>query len=466
MQFHAMNRIPGRAALSAARPAVRLVSFQPGLPPRLPTVDPDSQCDCACFAVEGMELPRLSAPVSFYLELTPICNNRCPGCGNAFVEPGQRVIQPHDAPLSIEGWREILDQIKPYARRLKLTGGEPTLHPEFEAIVQEVASLNIPFMLFSNGRWAAPQRLVRFLGELPQFEGFLISLHGPNATSHEAFTATIGSFGQALTGVRTAVKAGLPVSLSCVLTRYNWPLVGLMADLAQELGAASLVFNRYIGPDASNLAPSPEALRVAVQQIVALRAAGQPVKLGNCLPTCFASTDQAGCLAGLAFFTVDPWGQVRPCNHATLNCGNLRQQSVAQIWHSPAMEQWRHIQPEACQGCPALPTCRGGCRAESLVRGADPLITALAVTGEAAPRQTVLFYGEARPVGRFERRPEAFGTLLLAGNRLYPVARRDERVLSMLDGQNTLRQIEARWGTAAVELVVSLYHQGMVDLQN
>jgi radical SAM protein with 4Fe4S-binding SPASM domain len=413
-----------------------------------------------------MELPRLSAPVSFYLELTPVCNNRCPGCGNAFVEPGKRAVQPCKAPLPADGWQEILGQLGPYARRLKLTGGEPTLHPEFEAIVHNIADTNIPFMLFSNGRWAEPQRLVEFLGALPQFEGFLISLHGPNATSHEAFTATPGSFEQALVGVRTAVQGGLPVSLSCVLTRYNWPLVKIMADLARELGAASLVFNRYIGPDAARLAPSPEALRVAIQQIVALRAAGRPVKLGNCLPTCFEATDQAGCLAGLAFFTVDPWGEVRPCNHASLNCGNLKEHSVAEIWRSPAMEQWRRIQPEACQGCPALSTCRGGCRAEALFRGSDPLITAPLVPAESTPGQTVLLYGEARPVGRFERQAEVFGTLLMAGNRLYPVPRRDERILSMLDGQSTLRQIEARWGTTAVELVVSLYQNGMVDLKN
>ncbi|RPI57555.1 MAG: hypothetical protein EHM56_03475, partial [Chloroflexi bacterium] len=79
---------PGSAL--SRRWRVELVGHRPTLPPRLATVECDSQCDCACYALEGDEIPLLSAPISFYLELTPECNNRCPGCGNTIVERGGR----------------------------------------------------------------------------------------------------------------------------------------------------------------------------------------------------------------------------------------------------------------------------------------------------------------------------------------------------------------------------------------
>lgn len=455
-----------------SEPAVTLVPSP--TPPRARPVgvEPDSQCDCACYAVEGEELPPLSAPVSFYLELTSACRNRCPGCGNVFVEPGGRLQENAGSRrqggygLPASGWREILDRLEPYAFRLKLTGGEPTLHPEFEAILEQVAALDIPFSLLTNGCWPRARRLIDLLQEVPHFEGFLISLHGPDAARHEAFTRTPGSFVHALVGLRLAVEAGLPASLSCVITAHNWHLVDEVLHLARRSGAESAVFNRYLGT--GSLAPSEDQLRAAVERVGVLRAGGAPVKLGNCLPACFVETGQAGCLAGLAFFTVDPWGQVRPCNHAPLYCGSLLEQTVDQIWHSPAMEQWRTSYPQQCLDCPALPTCRGGCRAEALMRGAgaDPLMRQPLPARQAPPPEPLHLYEGARPVPHFSQRTEAFGHLLICGNRLLPLGAEAGAILARLDGQTTLRQIEAAYGAAGLSLVGTLYQQGMIELRN
>ena len=457
-------------------PAVTLVSYPTAPCAPSAIAEPDSQCDCACYAVEGQELPPLSAPVSFYLELTAACHNRCPACGNVFARgearvPGSHRPGPRDQggpELPSSAWKEILARLAPYAFRLKLTGGEPTLHPEFEAIAEQVATLDIPFSLLTNGRWLQARRVVDLLKTVPRFEGFLISLHGPDAACHQAFTQTPGSFAGALSGLRLAVEAGLPASLSCVITAHNWRLVDEMLHLGRQLQAESVVFNRYLGPGVGGLAPTSGQLRSAVERVVALRAGGEPVKLGNCLPACFVESDQAGCLAGLAFFTVDPWGRVRPCNHAPLFCGSLLEQTVDQIWHSPGMERWRNSYSPQCQACPALATCRGGCRAEALMEGSagDPLMRAPLHASEAPAPQPLLLYEQARPVARFVQRAEAFGSLLLCGNRLLPVGAEAGPLLAGLDGRATLRQIEAAHGPPGLSLVGLLYQQGMIELLN
>ncbi len=444
---------------------VELVGNQPALPGRLASVECDSQCDCACYALEGDEVPLLSAPISFYLELTPDCNNRCPGCGNTFVPRGGRARGGRQArPLDAAGWRRIVDRLAPHALRLKLTGGEPTLHPEFEDIVAEVASLGIPFTLFTNGRWQRPARTVCLLHEMDGCQGLLVSLHGATARAHEAFSGVAGSFAETLATVRLAIAGDLPVSLSCVITRWNWRQVDDMLALARRLHVESVVFNRYLGPGLPHLVVSDGQFAQAASRVARLRAAGHPVKLGNCLPTCFLDTGQAGCLAGLAFFSVDPWGRVRPCNHAPVICGNLLESTVEEIWGSPELEAWRSSVPAGCATCPMLPTCRGGCRAQAMLLGlpADPLIQKALPLRRTTPER-VAFYREARPVGLFEWRQEAFGSVLMHGNRLLAVAPDQEVALGLLDGSRTLHEIESTCGPRALSLIANLYHDGMVE---
>jgi radical SAM protein with 4Fe4S-binding SPASM domain len=462
------RRSTGSSEGSRVEITVKLVAFDPGLPLRSETLDPDSQCDCACFAVEGKQLPILQAPVSFYLELTPFCNSHCPSCGNVFVEHApRRASAGMPSPLSAAEWRQLLDKIRPYALRLKLTGGEPTIHPQFGAITAAVDKLRIPFTLITNGRWSGPDTICTLFKGMAHFQGFLVSLHGSTAASHEAFTRVKGSFAETLSNIRAATDAGLSVSLSCIITRRSWHQIDEILETAREIGANSVVFNRYLGLDTAGLAPAPGELQSAVQRIRTLRTYGAPVKLGNCVPECLVVSEQAACLAGVAFFTVDPWGRVRPCNHAPLTCGDLRQQTVDEIWHSPGMEQWRKLYPLQCQHCDSFTTCGGGCRAQAMVAGQDrdPLMTTPHCVKDKPHRVEWALYEKVRPVGQFVRRPEKFGTLLMAGNRLMPVGSDMTSILDRLDGHTTLEQISAAYGANGLSFVASLYQQGMIDLR-
>lgn len=452
---------PGKLAAS-------LVSYDPGLPARLDAHEPDTQCDCACYAVEAEFLPRLQSPVSFYLELTADCNSHCSSCGNVFSGPSFRQSTFGAPPPLAEGqWAQVLHKLQPLAYNLRLTGGEPTLHPQFKQITATASDMEIPFTVFTNALWDSPQRLCTHLGNLAAFQGLLVSLHGPTPNTHDAFTGKSGSFIQSLANIHTALRAGLHTSISCVITRHNWNLIEDMVETADEICASSLVFNRLLDPNNGELVPSREELRSAIRTIQDLRNSGRAVKLGNCLPACFVPTEQAGCLAGLAFFTVDPWGKVRPCNHASAVCGDLLHQTVEDVWQSPAFEQWRNAYPEQCGTCLAFSSCRGGCRAQgvNMSHNADPLITRPLKTRSVPKSPDIALYEHARPKGVFARRQEEFGTLLLSQNRLYPVSRTMQRTLESLDGNTTLRQIQANHGQPGLNLVASLYSAGMIELQ-
>lgn len=405
----------------------------------------------------------LSVPFLYALELTARCTNRCPGCGNVFTD---RTPQP----LSCAQWRRVLTQLKPHVHRLKLTGGEPTLHPEFATIVSTIHELGIPFALFTNARWPYPPALIALLRDTPECRGLLVSLHGATAATHDTFTGVPGSFDEMIANVKRAVAASLVVNTNTVITGHNYAEIGDIIQLSRAVGARHVVFNRYLGPPLPGIEPTEEELRQAVQVIDAERrlAAGtrQPVvKFGNCIPQCFYPSSSTGCLAGVAYCTVDPWGNVRPCNHAPLTCGNLLERSLEDIWHGPAMERWRNLVPEMCWQCAEIPQCRGGCRAQAMIRDldADPLMSG-PLPAQEKPHLELSLYAGSRPIGRFSRRLEPFGYVLVRGTHIVLVEAQVEPILNALDGTLTLWQVREKFGQAALDFLGSLYRKGLVEM--
>lgn len=331
----------------------------------------NAQCDCAC--PDGSCPEQVAAgPLIAHLELTAACNNSCVGCcnittfGHDYNHPG----------IMAEGqWATILSRLRPHLQRVKLTGGEPTLHYDFSRIVGLLNDMAIPFDLFTNGRWHNPDALVRLLTQSDCFGSCLISLHGPTASVHESFTGVADSFGETKKNILSAIGKGLPVVLSTIITQQNYFLTDDMLSLCEVLGCSHIVFNRYVGPFLPDISPSPQQLREAVQRVDALRSEGHRCKFSVCIPQCFTPSSSQGCMAGIAACTIDPWGNMRPCNHAPLIVGNLFRQGLEEVWYSRLMVQWRKS-PDVCHGCSAFSWCRGGCRAQALLSGEnhDPLI--------------------------------------------------------------------------------------------
>lgn len=316
--------------------------------------------DCACHASDlhlrwnGMDLAFL------FLELTPACNNRCPGCSNVFTT--RRV----EAPLSGSQWLEIIERIQPNVQWLKLTGGEPTLHPDFEKIVAYLNRCNLPFRLLTNGRWPNFSQTLALLVESPMLESLLISLHGPDDRSHEAFTGMPGSFDDAVSAAMQAAEARLKVATSMVITRYNWNRVEEMVQFALSMGVDHVAFNRYIGHPLPGLEATLEQSISALRRVEHLRSRGAPVRFGTPVAQCSFPNSTMPCLAGKAFVTVDPWGRVRPCNHTPLVLGDLLQDALEDIL--ALAKAWHFDTPDPCGDCVLLDACGAGCRAELMLR--------------------------------------------------------------------------------------------------
>lgn len=424
--------------------------------------------DCACGVSIGPLPPVASVPLLYSLELTPACNNHCVGCYNVFLPSksmqGNARIQRN--PLSLQGWQTILDKIGPNAHRLKLSGGEPTLHPNFRAIVRYIQELDIELVLFTNARWPQPNALVEFLSGVPQLVGMLVSLHGARAESHEAFTGVPGSFMETIRNVERAISKGIPVSTSTVLTAANVDEIVEIVALSKSLGAHHAVVNRYLGPLEAELAASKSELVDAVKVIETLRSQGEQIGYGVCLPQCLIANSSTACLAGVTYCTIDPWGNMRPCNHSSLIAGNLLYQSVADAWYSVEMERFRNAVPFQCENCHAIDHCHGGCRAIAMELGTarDPLM-GKPLSHSASSPQILYLHPQMRPLARYDERMDRQARILVRGNAAIAVVAETAPILAALDGHTTLSDIQQAFGQPGLSFVGTLYQGGLVELQ-
>lgn len=401
----------------------------------------------------------LSAPVHYTIELTPQCNNRCVGCGNVEFS-----VNP---PLPAWKWRAVFAAIRPHVAHVRISGGEPTLHPEFETIVDVLAENDIHFTLFSNGRWADPEILVEKSAVTPQCKGVLVSLHGHVADTHDAFTGVPGAFSETVNNISLAVQSGIFMATNTVITRLNFDRLHEIIRLSKRLGAKHAIFSRYVTVRDVGLSPTDAQLQHAMKTIESARQGGASAEYSVCIPRCFTPSSSYGCLSGITYCVIDPWGNLRPCSHVPIICGNVLERPVREIWNGREMQSWRDLIPADClENCVFLSKCRGGCRAMAILnnRNEDPLMRGAVTDIPETPSKPMVLYEGSIPKRNFTLREEPFGYVLLNGSHIIPVSRESKPVLDMLECKSTLKEIKEAFGDEAVSFVGHLFQEGFVDL--
>ncbi len=189
-----------------------------------------------------LDLPEGVPPLtSFYLYLTSGCNLHCRHCWIAptFVK-GQP--QPGDY-LDLDLLKKAVTEAKPLGlSSAKLTGGEPTLHPQFAQIADYLTAEGLSLNMETNGT-LIDEALARHLKEHTSLYHVSVSIDGPNAEVHDPFRGVAGSFDAAVRGLKNLVAAGFRPQVIMCPHKGNKQYIEQVVDMAAKLGAGSVKFN-------------------------------------------------------------------------------------------------------------------------------------------------------------------------------------------------------------------------------
>jgi len=173
-------------------------------------------------------MPERELPlVTFYL--TERCNSRCVTCD--WWRHGRR-----DASLA-----SVL-HVLPDLRRLRtrvalLSGGEPLLNPEWQAIAQALRDAGIGVWLLTAGL-----SLAKFASAAVRvFDSITVSMDGTNAATYRRIRG-LDAFDKVCEGVRSAVAQGAAVSLRVTLQQSNYRELPEFVSLARALGVRQVSF--------------------------------------------------------------------------------------------------------------------------------------------------------------------------------------------------------------------------------
>jgi SynChlorMet cassette radical SAM/SPASM protein ScmF len=189
----------------------------------------------------GLDLPDGVPPLNtLYLYIAGSCNLACRHCWIApnFVPGGSG-----GQFIKLEHVRKVIEQALPLGlHAVKLTGGEPLLHPQIRQIITLAAGAGLDITIETNGT-LVDAGLAAFLKASGQVSFISVSLDGATPATHEALRMVPGSFQKTIDGACNLVAVGYRPQIICTLHQGNVQELAQVVALAQDLGCGSVKFN-------------------------------------------------------------------------------------------------------------------------------------------------------------------------------------------------------------------------------
>jgi cyclic pyranopterin phosphate synthase len=208
------------------------------------------------------------------LSITDRCNFRCIYC----MEPDVRFF-PREQLLSVDELVRLAAISRSLGiQRLRLTGGEPTLRPELDEIIERIGELHFDDLsMTTNGSLIEPSRLR--LWKAAGLNRLTFSLDSAREETFAAMTRSRSTASAVLRAIEDAHAAGLgPIKVNAVVIRgHNEDQVPLLAELASKHNF-EMRFIEFMPLDSGH-AWNPKLLVPASEILASLQRAGQVTPL-------------------------------------------------------------------------------------------------------------------------------------------------------------------------------------------
>ncbi|MGB2896839.1 MAG: SynChlorMet cassette radical SAM/SPASM protein ScmF [Anaerolineales bacterium] len=320
-----------------------------------------------------------------YFYLTEGCNLACRHC---WLAPKYDPKGSQYPTLDITLFETAIVEAKPLGlERVKLTGGEPLLHPRFLELLAIVRREELGLTLETNGMLCTPE-VAAEIARIPQ-RFVSISIDGADAATHEWVRGVKGSFERAQQAVRNLVAVGIRPQIIMTLLRENFDQLAAIVRLAEELGAASVKFN-VLQPTARGENIHTAGANLGVEEILEMNQFVQvelqpltQIKLHYDVPMAFiplsrlAEPDGAGRCSIRTILGVIHSGHYALCgigeHLSEMVFGQVGADTLDQLWHgNEVLTMLRTGLPDKLEGicakCLMRHTCLGQCIALNVYR--------------------------------------------------------------------------------------------------
>jgi len=192
-------------------------------------------------ADRNIQLPEGVPPLSaFYVYLTSGCNLACRHC---WLAPTYQTNGGTGGHLAYDLFALAIEEGLPLGlKNVKLTGGEPLLHPEFFRIVDLLREKNLGLTVETNGTLLT-ETVARYLKERSTLHFISVSMDGATAETHDPFRGVKGSFVKTVEGIQHLVAEGIHPQVIMSLHAGNVDEIEDLVHLSENLGANSVKFN-------------------------------------------------------------------------------------------------------------------------------------------------------------------------------------------------------------------------------
>ncbi|KGL47569.1 hypothetical protein HQ49_08025 [Porphyromonas gulae] len=310
--------------------------------------------------VESMELWKFVNkhtgryyPITVTWEITYKCNQTCIHC----YEDCDFTKNMQD--LDIESIRRILIDLKKNGCFiLNITGGEPFARKDIFDILRIAKELNFSIVLYSNASIIKDSDIF----ELKKIgiSKLCITLFSLDPQKHDKIANRIGLQIKTLGNILKLRETGIPVRINAPLTKYNFDGYKDLVSFSKEKNCELVITPTMTPKDDGDMSPLELCLNddqfetILLDKDINVEMEDDRISLDNKL-------ESVACNVVFSSIAISADGKVYPCNTFKLECGNLKKDSLSNIWNnSEVLNKLRTTkikQISDCNNCPSLDYC-------------------------------------------------------------------------------------------------------------
>ncbi|HLP98581.1 MAG TPA: radical SAM protein [Sideroxyarcus sp.] len=289
-------------------------------------------------AISEMEERGEISPI-IRLEKSYLCNFQCTHCSAEYYmdRHKEKVFKIEDARRKIDlaDIRELSRQADELGlARFVITGGEPLVMKDFDAVVEAIDPEKHYIITDTNG-WFLDDARARHLKAIG-VEKVQLSLDSMIEQEHDAFRNKPGSYKKVMRAIDASLDAGLNLLLSTVLVKGR-------AKTAEFLEMCKFATDRNIGLYVSYAKPTgsctdhPEFV-IEKEDADILRELEKEYNVFTHMTPTYGSFK--GCITVKGIITVTSTFEVTPCPYIDFSLGNLRETPLKEILARGMRNPW------------------------------------------------------------------------------------------------------------------------------